>query len=99
MIVGFSFLLKATSYMDLLLDAVSLVFILEIGQILYEQVLRPQIREQCESLEPMTVPMYGITALNRRPALVDLISLLAIVVFVVGLMKFYEYDTVLPLYD
>jgi hypothetical protein len=71
--VGNSFLLKCTGYIDLLMDAVTLVFIVEIANILYGQALRPQVRDEAEGMTPLTVPMYGWTALNRRPALVDML--------------------------
>merc|ERR1719161_2665658 len=51
-LVGISYLLKGTDYIGLLMDAVALVFIIEIANILYNQVLRPEIREQCEALMP-----------------------------------------------
>lgn len=51
--------------MDLVMDAVSLVFIVEIAKILYEQVLRPQVRAQVESLKPMKVPVKGGSYLKQ----------------------------------
>merc|ERR1719335_1986359 len=93
-ITGVSFLLKATDYIGLLMDAVALVFIVEIANILYNQVLRPEIREQCESLDEMTVPMYGIKWLNERQPIVDMIQLIAIVIFTVIVMHIYNTGTV-----
>lgn len=98
-LVGVSFLLKQTSYIGLLMDAVALVFIVEIANILYTQVLRNDIREQCESLNPMTVPMYGVKALNERPALVDMICLAGIMVTTLLVMWFWNDNAVEPLYD
>jgi len=97
--VGISFLLKGLDYVGLLMDAVALVFIVEISGILYGQVLRPEIREQCESLDPMTVDMYGIKWLNERQAIVDVIQLVGIVIFVVVCMHMYNTTLVAPLYD
>merc|ERR1719428_2096195 len=97
-LVGVSFLLKQTSYIGLLMDAVALVFIVEIANILYTQVLRNEIREQCESLNPMTVPMYGVKALNERPALVDMICLAGIMVTTLLVMWFWNDNAVEPLY-
>jgi len=97
--VGVSFLLKQTDYIGLLMDAVALVFIVEIGTILYSQVLRPEIREQCEGLEPMSVPMYGINALNTRPAVVDLICLVSIFVVTVTVMYWWNVSAVTPIHD
>merc|ERR1719316_1707931 len=58
--VGVNFLMKQTGYIDLLMDAVTLVFIVEIANIIYTQALRPKIREQCENLQPMTVAKIGL---------------------------------------
>jgi len=98
-IVGVSFLLKATDYIGLLMDAVALVFIVEIANILYNQVLRPEIREQTEGLSAMTVPMFGIDALNKRPALVDLICLICVIVLTVVVLDNWNKTAVFPIYD
>jgi hypothetical protein len=99
LVVGVSFLLKQTSYIGLLMDAVALVFIVEIANILYTQVLRADVREQCEGLEPMTVPMYGIDELNKRPALVDLICLGTIMLATIAVMWVWNTSAVEPIYD
>jgi len=98
-VTGCSFLLKSTDYVGLLMDAVALVFIVEIAIILYGQVLRPEIREQAEGLSPMTVKMYGIDALNRRPALVDFICLVTIGITSVIIMNYWTTTAVNPVYD
>lgn len=97
--VGVSYLLKSTDYIGLLMDAVALVFIVEIAQILYSQVLRPDIREQCESIEDMRVPMFGIDYLNRRPALTDAVQLGGIIVVVIVIIYFHYENLVDPLYE
>merc|ERR1719506_262694 len=94
--VGVSFLMKQTDYIDLLLDAVALVFIVEIAEVLYVQVLRPEVRAQTENLEPMHVPMYGIDYLNRRPAIVDVIQLTAIVIITLCWMTYFYRGTLDP---
>jgi hypothetical protein len=99
LITGVSFLLKSTDYIGLLMDAVSLVFIVEISMILYGQILRPEIRDQCEGLEPMTVAMYGIDSLNRRPAVVDIICLVTVGICSVILMYQWTLTAVNPVYD
>merc|ERR1719443_1304490 len=98
-LVGISYLLKGTDYIGLLMDAVAPVFIIEIANILYNQVLRPEIREQCEGLDPMSVAMYGIEWLNRRQAIVDIIQLVAILIFTISVMSVYNHDVVEPLSD
>jgi len=90
--------MKQTDYIDLLLDALALIFIVEVAEILYAQVLRPEVRSQTESLEPMQVPMYGIDYLNKRPALVDVIQLTAIVLVTLCWMTYYYWNTLIPLF-
>jgi len=96
--VGVNYLLKQTNYIDLLMDAVALGFVMEISGILYHQVLNQEIREQCEALEPMTVPKFGIEWLNKRPTLVNFIEILAVIAVVAFIMRVWYRDTVEPLY-
>lgn len=98
-LVGCSFLLKQTGYIGLLMDAVALVFIVEIANILYTMVLRSEIREQVEGLQPMTVQMFGIDALNTRPALVDMLWMIVIMVTTITLMYMWKENAVEPIYD
>jgi len=98
-VVGVSFLMKQTDYIDLLLDAVALIFIVEIAEVLYAQVLRPEVQEQTMNLKPMHVPMYGIDWLNRRPAIVDVIHLAAIIIVTLCWMYYYYNNILDPIYD
>jgi len=97
--VGGNFLLKQTDYLDLLLDGVALIFIVQIQQVLYAQVLRDEIRDQCEDSFRMKVEMYGVDYLNRRPALVDMISLAALVVMVYMIEQWHVNSIVRPIHD
>lgn len=97
--VGTSFLLKQTDYIDLLLDGVALIFIVEISQTLYAQVLREEIKDQTGDIFPMKSKMYGIDFMNRRPALVDLVSLATILVIVYFVVKWDQETVVVPVYD
>merc|ERR1719420_2679883 len=99
LLVGVSFLLKQTDYIGLLMDGVALVFIVEIANILYAQVLRPEIRDQTESLDPMEVPAFGIDFINRRPALRDMLQLTILVIVIIIIMESYYSTTVGPLYE
>jgi len=99
LVVGMSLLLKSTSYQDLVMDAVSLVFIMEIAEILYYQVLRPQIRQQVEGLAPMTIEPEGLEWLNSRPALIDLLWLAVVFAVVMVVMIGYQGLIVDPLYQ
>lgn len=97
--VGLSFLSKQTDYADLLMDGIALLFILEIAEILYGQVLRYDVRDQTESLMPMKVKMYGWDWLNRRKALQDALWLLVILVATCGVMYALHTQVVTPVSD
>jgi len=97
--VGVSFLMKCTGYIDLLMDAVTLVFIVEIANIIYGQALRPQVRDEAESMEPMTVAMYGIGFLNHRPALVDMLWFFGVWIAAMTIVYQYGETTVTPIFD
>merc|ERR1719379_2637088 len=97
--VGLSFLSKQTDYADLLMDGIALLFILEIAEILYAQVLRADVRDQTESLAPMKVKMYGIDWLNRRPAHMDALWLVAVLCLTVGVMYSFHSQVVVPVSD
>jgi len=97
--VGVSYLLKQTSYIDLIMDAVALGFIIEISRILYAHVLHQGVREQCEALDPMTVPMFGNEWLNQRPTLVNFIEVFAVAAVVAFIMYTWYSGTVEPLYE
>lgn len=99
LVVGLCLLLKSQSYTDLIMDAVSLVFIVEIAQILYLQVLRPSVREQVENLKPMKIDPSGMEWLNSRPALIDLIWLMLVFVSVVIIMTCHYTVLVSPLFE
>lgn len=96
--VGCSLLLKSPSYMNILMDAVSLVFILEIAGMLYLQVLRPPVRQQVQNISPMSVRLVGWEFLTKRPQLIDLLWLILVFV-VVGVIMYNHYTkTINPLY-
>eukprot|EP00746_Dinoflagellata_sp_MGD_P019400 gnl/MRDRNA2_/MRDRNA2_145090_c0_seq1.p1 gnl/MRDRNA2_/MRDRNA2_145090_c0~~gnl/MRDRNA2_/MRDRNA2_145090_c0_seq1.p1 ORF type:complete len:643 (-),score=94.69 gnl/MRDRNA2_/MRDRNA2_145090_c0_seq1:127-2055(-) len=97
--VGTNYLLKQTDYVDLLLNGVALIFIVEIANVLYGQVLREEIRDQCEDIFPMKAAMYGIDYLNRRPALVDIISVGVLLVIVYYVMDWHQQSIVRPVHD
>lgn len=97
--VGVSYLLRQTDYINLIMDAVALGFIMEISRLLYAQVLHRGLREQCESLDTMQVDMYGIEWLNQRPTLVNFIEIFALAAVVMGIMHFWYRGTVEPLHE
>jgi len=99
MIVGVSYLIKCNDYADIIMNGVALLFIAEISSVLYNQVLREEIRDQTEDIKPMKVPMYGIDWLNRQPALVDVISV-AVLTGVVCYIMMWQLDSiVVPVHD
>lgn len=97
--VGGTFLMKQTDYIDLLLDGVALIFIVQIANILYEQVLRDEVRDQTEDIYPMKVKMYGVEWLNRRPALVDIICVFTLIALCYVILLEHRKNIVDPVYD
>lgn len=95
--VGLSFLLKQNDYIALLMDAVGLVFIIEIGCVLYAMVIQENLREQTESTEPMHVNTFIPGFLQERPALSDILGAIAVSLCVVGVMWIYYLNVVEPM--
>eukprot|EP00747_Dinoflagellata_sp_TGD_P092184 gnl/TRDRNA2_/TRDRNA2_165316_c0_seq1.p1 gnl/TRDRNA2_/TRDRNA2_165316_c0~~gnl/TRDRNA2_/TRDRNA2_165316_c0_seq1.p1 ORF type:complete len:553 (+),score=124.16 gnl/TRDRNA2_/TRDRNA2_165316_c0_seq1:223-1659(+) len=99
-IVGTSLLLKQTSYMGLVMDAVSLVFVLEIACILYTQGIRPKAQEEiAEHVDPMEVKLIGPEFLKKDASLQDILWMVLTCVLVLVVMYEYQTMTVIPLYD
>jgi len=84
--VGMLFLLKDTDYINLLLNSLGLIVVVEIIQNVYVYLISPELREACESMEPMEVPALGPACLNRRPAVRDLLLITVFMIGVVGAM-------------
>jgi len=91
--VGVTFLQKDTDWINLLLNAVALIFVLEIANNLYTQVLHGSLKELLEEkTEPMEVPMYGIQYINNNPALKDFIGgILLLTVVACIMLSHYSY--------
>lgn len=53
--VGTIFLTSDTSYMNLLFDALSLAFIIQVDALLYETMVRPQAKEELEGVQSMHI--------------------------------------------
>merc|ERR1719387_2327814 len=98
-VVGVSYLIKTNAYTDLLMNGVALAFIAEISAVLYSQVLREEVKDQTEDIKPIKVPMYGIDWLNRRPALIDILTVLLIIIAVCFIMDYQMKQIVVPVYD
>merc|ERR1719389_98533 len=47
----------------------------------------------------MSVPMFGINALNKRPALVDLICLICVIGLTIAVLDHWNKTAVYPIYD
>eukprot|EP00928_Gymnodinium_smaydae_P019785 TRINITY_DN17615_c0_g1_i1.p1 TRINITY_DN17615_c0_g1~~TRINITY_DN17615_c0_g1_i1.p1 ORF type:complete len:692 (-),score=156.59 TRINITY_DN17615_c0_g1_i1:16-2091(-) len=96
--VGTELLMRNNSYIDLLFDAVSLVFVLEIANILHSHVLRLDIREKAQRAS-MQVKTVGFAFANRSPGAVDFIMLVVTAAASVAIMYGYDRSTVKPIYD
>ena len=65
-IVGTLFLLSETSYMNLLFDALSINFVLELDRLLYRNLVHPQTQEEFEGIQPVAVSTHILCpSMNR----------------------------------
>jgi len=99
MFVGMSYIIKTNGYVDLLMNGVTLLFVADVSNILYSQILREEIRDQTEDIKAMKVPMYGWEWLNRRPALLDMSCVLFLVGVVYMVMWWNLENVTLPIYN
>jgi hypothetical protein len=99
MFVGMSHIIKTNGYVDLLMNGVTLLFVADVSNILYSQVLREEIKDQTGDIKAMKVPMYGVEWLNRRPALLDILSVACLLVIVWALMEWNLSNVTLPIYN
>jgi hypothetical protein len=78
--VGTVFLLQDTDYVNLLLNGVGLVFVIEVANCLYGQLLDVELREQCENTDPFSVTMAPVWKCLwfKNPAFRDLFGLFCI---------------------
>eukprot|EP00747_Dinoflagellata_sp_TGD_P145716 gnl/TRDRNA2_/TRDRNA2_176614_c7_seq1.p1 gnl/TRDRNA2_/TRDRNA2_176614_c7~~gnl/TRDRNA2_/TRDRNA2_176614_c7_seq1.p1 ORF type:complete len:611 (+),score=145.72 gnl/TRDRNA2_/TRDRNA2_176614_c7_seq1:83-1834(+) len=98
--VGTELLLKQNGYIDLVMDAVSLVFVMEISGILYTQAIRPKAQQEInDHVEPMPVEPLGPESFKKNPALQDIFWIFVVVALVAYVMSEYIQTTVKPLYD
>jgi len=96
-VIGVTFLQKDTDWVNLLLNAVALVFVVEIANNLYAQVLHSSLRELCENTEPMEVAMIGPLCLNSNPAFKDTIGVILLLIVIGGVMLSHYYYVGHPL--
>jgi len=97
--VGVNFLGRQTDYVGLLLDGVALIFIVEVEKILYERVLRQEVRTTWEEREPIDVgKQMGLAALTR-PDVADMCWLFLVAFAAVAFLLYYTEVVVDPLYD
>jgi len=76
-----------------------LLFVADVSNILYSQILREEIRDQTEDIKAMKVPMYGWDWLNRRPALLDITCVFGLCLLVYGCMHWNLNNVTVPIYD
>lgn len=98
LIVGMSYISKTNSYPDLLMNGVALAFVAEISGVMYSQILREEIRDQTEDIKAIKVPMFGIHAINKFPALLDIVLLGCLIAFCYWVMDLQLTSVVKPIY-
>jgi phage shock protein PspC (stress-responsive transcriptional regulator) len=95
--VGLSLLLQSPEYMSLIFDAVSLVFVIEIAELMYTNTLRDKVREETENISMAPFDKPGLAYFNERGSLVDVMWLILIAVAAVFLMIWYYKNSVVPM--
>jgi len=97
--VGTVFLLQDTDYINLLLNGVGLVFIIEIANCLYGQLLDLELREQCENTEPFSVSMASVWKMFwfRNAAIRDIFGLCCVLGLLAGGMYLHYIHIAKPL--
>lgn len=98
-VVGLVFLNKQVSFVGLLLDGIAMLFILDISEIMYAQLLRKSVQDQTQNVKPMVFDAIGIDFLNRRPAVRQIAWLVFIVVTSAFLVKWSNDNAARPLYE
>lgn len=93
--VGTVFLIQDTDYVNLLLNGVALVFVIQIANCLYAQLLSDELREKFEETEPFSVPMANTWKWFwfRNPAMRDLFRM-ALIFGVLCSGMYLHYTTV-----
>lgn len=97
-VVGVSYLIKTNAYTDLIMNGVALAFIAEISSVLYDQVLRAEIKDQTEDIKSIKVMMYGWDWLNERPALIDMLCVLGITIACYIIIDWQKKNVVVPVH-
>jgi len=97
--VGLNFLGRQNQYIDLLLDGVALMFIVEVAEILYERVLRQEVRTSWELRESIELSRFGISKLASRPDLEDVLFLVGVALSTLAFIIYYNIALVEPLYQ
>jgi len=102
--VGLNFLGRQTDYIGLLLDGVALIFIVDVEQIVYERVLRAEVRNTWEEREPIELTKVGSRIpglgafLSSRPDIMDLLWFLVVAFMAIAFLISYTNGLVKPLY-
>lgn len=96
-VVGLSLLLQSPEYMSLIFDAVSLVFVIEIAEILYNQTLRQKVKDETQNISMAPFDKPGLAYFNERGSLVDVIWLILIFVAAGAIMTVYYRTSVVPM--
>merc|ERR1719460_2500946 len=94
MYVGMSFLGRQTDYIGLLLDGVALIFIIEVQEIIYERVIRDDVRQRWEASDPVEANKLGIGYLNKNPDIADMVWLALVILCAAVFMWYYTKVTV-----
>lgn len=96
--IGETFLQKDTDWINLLLNAVALTYVLEISNALYSQLLDIDTKDHYESLDPLRCEMLGMGYLTSHPAIRDIVGVFVILGIVLFSMTLHRQSVGDPLH-
>lgn len=96
-VVGYVFLIGATSWVKLVLDGVAMIFIVEVANRVFVGVLDLRTQNEFRIMQPMYVRMGGLKFLNHHQALKDIVGFSALLLILVVATYVHRYCVGKPL--
>mmetsp|Transcript_20754 Transcript_20754/g.48190 ORF Transcript_20754/g.48190 Transcript_20754/m.48190 type:complete len:553 (+) Transcript_20754:105-1763(+) len=98
LVTGIGFMTSSVKYLELIFDALSLVFIIQVDELLYETLVRVPMKEEHEEQCGKIVLKRKILPI-KPVMLVELLSLYAIVLTVIAVVMNYKVSVLHPVTD
>lgn len=95
---GLAFLGRQTDYILLVMDGLSLVFVIKVEQIVYKKVLRQKVRSDWQDRDPITFKQIGPQFFSKHGGIADLLRLFCVAMAAILFQVYYTEALVQPLY-